>query len=34
MFVEGVMAEAKDNGGVINITKWIDHLAFDVFGEL
>lgn len=30
MFVEGVMAEAKDAGGVVNITKWIDHLAFDV----
>jgi hypothetical protein len=31
MFVEGVIAEAKDADGVVNITKWIDHLAFDVF---
>lgn len=30
LFLNGIRDEAKENGGVINLTKWIDHLAFDV----
>jgi hypothetical protein len=29
-FIDGIAAEARQNNGVVNITKWIDHLAFDV----
>jgi hypothetical protein len=30
LFLNGLQDEAKENGGVIDLTKWIDHLAFDV----
>lgn len=30
LFLNGLLDEAKDNRGVIDLTKWIDHLAFDV----
>ena len=29
-FIAGIAAEANQNSSVVNITKWIDHLAFDV----
>lgn len=29
-FVSGIIREAQENGGIIDITKWVDHLAFDV----
>lgn len=31
LFVEGIEADAKQNNGVVNLTKWIDHLVLDVF---
>jgi hypothetical protein len=34
MFIKGVIDEAEANDGVVNITKWIDHLAFDVLSWL
>jgi hypothetical protein len=30
LFLNGIRDEAKETNGVINITKWIDHLTFDV----
>jgi len=29
-FIDGIAAEARQSNSVVNITKWIDHLAFDV----
>jgi hypothetical protein len=34
MFLDGVSFEAEQNGGVVNLTKWIDHLAFDVLQRI
>jgi len=34
LFLNGIRDEAKESGGVINLTKWIDHLAFDLSGVL
>jgi hypothetical protein len=30
LFLNGIRDEAQETNGVINITKWIDHLTFDV----
>jgi len=29
-FIIGISAEAEQNDGIVNLTKWIDHVAFDV----
>jgi len=30
LFIDQIMKEANQNDGIINITRFIDHLAFDV----
>jgi len=29
-FIDGIAAEASQKEGIVNLTKWIDHVAFDV----